>query len=126
SGGTINSLVKYYDRILSSEYLSENTWVLPFIPHWRISSFIKSCDLICFLENNFPIKIHRPQVPFEVLSQGTCLLLSKDILDNLTYKSLLIDRVNFICIDKVNDQNIGRQIEFAISNREKIKVIGGH
>ncbi len=126
SGGTTENLINYYQKIINYKHLSKNTWVLPFIPHWRIPSFIQSCDIVCFLENNFPIKIHRPQIPFEVFSQGTCLLLSKDIFNNLSYKSLLIDKVNFICVDIVNEQTITTQIKFALQNKEKLKVIGGH
>ncbi|APU97154.1 hypothetical protein BV902_13000 [Sphingobacterium sp. B29] len=126
SGGREFNLLSYYESILSHRKLSENSYILPFIPHWRIPGFIKKCDVVVFLENDFPIKIHRPQIPLEVLSQGTCLFLSKDILENLSYKKLMIDQKNFICIDKVTQDNLFDKLKDAIEDKKKISIIGGH
>lgn len=61
--------------------LAGETWLLPFIPHWRVPSFIHACTAVCFLERAFSIKIHGPTVPREVLSCGTCLVVSGEIVE---------------------------------------------
>ena len=35
---------------------------IPFMPHWRIPSFIAACDAVAFLERGFPVDIDRPAV----------------------------------------------------------------
>jgi glycosyltransferase involved in cell wall biosynthesis len=50
-----------------------------FIPHWKIPAFIRGCDTIAFLENNFPIAIHTPSIPLEALCCGRPLLTTSEI-----------------------------------------------
>ena len=50
-----------------------------FIPHWKIPEFIKSCDIIVLLENNFSISFHVSGIPLEVVSCGRMLLTTKEI-----------------------------------------------
>jgi glycosyltransferase involved in cell wall biosynthesis len=57
--------------------------ILDLVPNWRVPEFIRSCDTVCFLERDFPVAIHGPIVPREVLACGTCLILSGDIARNL-------------------------------------------
>jgi hypothetical protein len=59
--------------------LTDRTWLLPFLPHWRVPAFIRRCTAVAFLERDFPVAIHRPVVPREVLACGTCLVLSGEI-----------------------------------------------
>jgi glycosyltransferase involved in cell wall biosynthesis len=61
--------------------LSDRTWTLPFLPHWRVPEFLQSLTAACFLERRFPIAIHTPGVPAEVLTVGTCLVVSREIAE---------------------------------------------
>ncbi len=53
--------------------------VRPFVPHWRIPEFIRSCHCILFLENNFSITFHGPGIPIEVLSCGRYLVTTEEV-----------------------------------------------
>ena len=59
--------------------LTAETWLLPFLPHWRVPAFLRSCTAVCFLEREFPVKIHGPGVPQEIMSCGVCLIVSGEI-----------------------------------------------
>ena len=66
-------------KTVEEQGLSEVTWVLPFVAHWKVARFIRACTAVCFLERDFPITFHAPTVPREVLACGTCLVLSGEI-----------------------------------------------
>lgn len=69
---------KFIERIRLAN-LFDRVWVLPFIPHWRVPEFIRACTAVCFLERDFPVEIHTPSVPREVMACGTCLVLSGEV-----------------------------------------------
>jgi glycosyltransferase involved in cell wall biosynthesis len=50
--------------------LGERTWFFPFVAHWRVASFIRTCTAVCFLERDFPVVLHGPAIPREILSTG--------------------------------------------------------
>ncbi|MCF0057171.1 glycosyltransferase [Dyadobacter sp. CY356] len=126
SCGRLNRAINLYESIIQEQALSKQTWILPFIPNWRIPGFIKSCDIMCFLENNFPIKIHRPQIPLEILSQGRCLVLSNDIVNNLSYKNSLIDKVNYLNVKEVTVEGLIETLQFAMESKNNVRTIGSH
>ncbi|WP_214411212.1 glycosyltransferase [Sphaerisporangium fuscum] len=61
--------------------LAKRTIILPYLPNWRVPSFIRACTAVCFLERDFPVAIHGPVVAREVMACGTCLVLSGEIAD---------------------------------------------
>lgn len=65
--------------------LLERTWILPFVAHWRIPDFIRSCTCVCFLERDFPIAFHGPTVPREILATGRCLIVSAEVTSRQTF-----------------------------------------
>lgn len=73
--GHTKTLLKFVN-IIEESNLQDNTWLLPFLPHWQIPNLIRTCTAICFLERDFPIKIHTPTIPREVFACGTCLIVS--------------------------------------------------
>jgi hypothetical protein len=66
--------------VLERPALAQRTWAFSFIAPWRIPGFIKACDIIAFLEREFEIAFHGPQVPREVLASGRALLVSSEIV----------------------------------------------
>ncbi|MGE3920674.1 MAG: glycosyltransferase [Gammaproteobacteria bacterium] len=110
---------------LKSENIFENTCLLPYIPHWHMSSFINACHAVCFLERNFPVECHMPFVPCEVLQSGKCLVLSKEIYDKIKIKySDLKNDVNLLITDPENHLELAGCLEKIATDPEKTKKIG--
>jgi glycosyltransferase involved in cell wall biosynthesis len=62
--------------------VADDIEILELVPNWRVPDFIRGCDAVCFLERDFPVAIHGPIVPREILACGACLILSGDIARN--------------------------------------------
>ena len=76
---------------------------IPFLPHWRVPEFLRGCLAVCCLEQDFPIALHNPIVPREVLLSGTCLVGATEILRKLPKSERLAHGYNCVAIRNVND-----------------------
>src|SRR5262249_16105502 len=81
----------------------DRTWILPFLPHWKVPGFIQACTAVCFLERDFPVAIHGRTVPREVLACGKCLILSAEILKKQFYHDRLADMENLLVVNNPKD-----------------------
>jgi glycosyltransferase involved in cell wall biosynthesis len=110
--------------------LHERTWILPFIPHWKIPGFIRACTAVCFLERDFPISFHTPTIPREVMACGTCLLLSGEIVEKQArMRKKLSDGENIVIVDDPRDHaDLARQLAVVINDPVRAGRIGlaGH
>lgn len=125
AGGNPRIIHDILSAIRDSPSLSARTLLFPFISPWKVPRFIKSCDAIAFLERDFDITFHGPQVPREVLWSGRALLLSREIYDKQAFKDLLIDKQNFIdCGDPRDISSLMDNIQYAIEDRNRLREIG--
>jgi glycosyltransferase involved in cell wall biosynthesis len=109
--------------------LEPMSWLLPFVPHWKIARFIRSCTAVCFLERDFPIRGHAPRVPSEVLACGTCMVLSREILDKQSYRRELVDGENHLLVQDPKDhQELAAVLRRVIQDPGRAAEIGraGH
>ncbi len=83
--------------------LNEHSYMVPFLPNWRVPNFLRTCSLVCFLERDFPIAMHGPVVPREILACGVPLVLSKEIADKQFYRRRIVDRVNMWIVNDPKD-----------------------
>ncbi|MFZ6178548.1 hypothetical protein [Nannocystis pusilla] len=83
--------------------IAESTYALPFLPHWMVPRFIRTCTAVCFLENRFPIAIHTPQVGFEVLACGRCLIVSEEVRAKTQRRADLVDGAHALVVDDPTD-----------------------
>ncbi|MGN9766401.1 glycosyltransferase [Micromonospora sp. SD12] len=105
--------------------LADRSTILGFVPPWRVARFIRTCTAVCFLERDFPIGIHGPVVPREVLSCGTCLVLSGEILEKQSYAHRLIDQENVLTVaDPKEHEKLAAQLELVIRDPDKAARIG--
>lgn len=81
----------------------ERVALLPFVAPWRVPEFIRSCDVLCYLENDFPVTIHRPHIPREVLMCGRPLVLSRDVARYQVWRHPPRDGVNVAIVEDPND-----------------------
>jgi glycosyltransferase involved in cell wall biosynthesis len=76
---------------------------IPFLPHWRVPEFLRSCLAVCCLEQDFPIAFHTPLVAREVLTCGQCLVASTELIRKLPDPLRLADGYGCVAIPDVQD-----------------------
>lgn len=91
-------------RYLRRAGLAERTVMLPFLPPWRVPGVLRACTAVAVLEHRFPITIHQPSTPLEVLATGTCLLVSEEIRARQRRPEAFADGDNAIIIADPGDQ----------------------
>ena len=83
--------------------LADRILQIPYVPHWRVPEFLRSCLAVCCLEQDFPIGIHSPIVPREVLLCGTCLVGSTEVIRKLPGHERIASGYGCVAIEDVND-----------------------
>lgn len=127
AGGTVGILNEYWSTILQSPALSKNTWILPLVAPWRVPSFLRACDAICFLEQGFPIAFHKPRLPREVLAAGVCLVCSAEVADKQGFSSDLVSDKNYIRVEDTNDhERLCNQLERLIGEPDFVHSVARH
>ncbi|WP_437300170.1 glycosyltransferase [Sorangium sp. So ce426] len=114
-----------FRRAVVDAGLADCTWILPFIPHWRVGQFIRACTAVCFLERDFTISFHAPSVPREVLACGTCLVLSGEILEKQPWKDQLVDGESFLLVPDPKDMHrLASALDRVVTDAEGARAIG--
>jgi hypothetical protein len=114
-----------YLEALHEHDLQACSWVLPFMAHWRIPGFLRACDAVCFLERDFPITFHAPTIPREVLSCGTCLILSGEIYDKQPYRDRMVDQESFLLVPDPKDHGaLARALARVLDDPAAVREIG--
>lgn len=110
---------------LARSGLDDRTWLLPFLPHWRVPGFIRACTAVCFLERDFAVAIHGPVVAREVLACGTCLVLSGEIHRKQRNRDELIDGESIVLVPDPKDRDtLAKQLRSVIEQPETAAGIG--
>ena len=123
--GHSENLAAYYTAIASCPALAERSWILPPVAPWRIPPFLRCCNAVCFLERDFPITFHGPQVPREVLSSGACLVCSSEVARKPFYSGSLVDDRNAVIINDPKDHDsLAARLRALIADPERAWSIG--
>ncbi|HEV2374528.1 MAG TPA: glycosyltransferase [Streptosporangiaceae bacterium] len=121
--------MSHVGRAVNESGLDDRTWLLPFLPHWRVPSFIRACTAVCFLERDFPVTIHGPVVAREVLTCGTCLVLSGEIHAKQRNKEELVDGHSVLLVPDPKDrETLAKQLRAVVDDPANAAEIGarGH
>ena len=114
-----------FGRQIADLGLSRYVRMHPFIPHWRIPGFIRACDAIAFLERDFAIRAHSPTIPSEVLSCGTCLIVSEEVLRKQLFRASARQHENLMIVRDPRDHNeLARAIRYALEDIDRAGRIG--
>jgi len=89
-----------------------------------ISKFIKGSTITCFLERNFPIKMHSPIIPREVMAIGKCLVVSEEIFNKQYFRNKLLSNTNIVVIDPLNHIESAKTIDNLLDSEELRSSIG--
>lgn len=105
--------------------LDDRTWVIPFLPNWRVPSFIRACTAVCFLERDFSIKIHTPMVAYEVFAVGGCLVVSGEIAAKQASREVMADGENVLIVDDPKNHGaLAAKLRRVVENPETARRIG--
>jgi glycosyltransferase involved in cell wall biosynthesis len=97
---------------------------VPFLPHWRVPEFLRSCMAVCCLEQGFGIP-HSPIVPIEVLLCGTCLVGSAEVLQTLRRHQTSLTECGCIEIaDISNVELLTERLAAHVENPQLAAVVG--
>ena len=96
TGGQLRPLRKLLSMVASDEHLRQAVSIWPFLAPWRIPDFIDRCTAVAFLERDFEIAVHGPQVPKEVMWRGVPLICSSEIIGKQGYREAMLPWVNYI------------------------------
>ena len=92
-----------FDRHLSEGPVGAATRRLRFLCPWHVPPFLRSCVAVCFLERDFPVRIHGPKVAREVLATGRCLVVSEEIRRKQRHAGRFVDGENVVIVSDPRD-----------------------
>jgi glycosyltransferase involved in cell wall biosynthesis len=97
---------------------------IPFLPHWRVPEFLRSCLAVCCLEQDFPIVAHTPILAREVLTCGACLVGSTEVIRKIPNHTRAPDGYGCVAIDDVQDiELLSGQLTAIASDPEPIAAV---
>jgi glycosyltransferase involved in cell wall biosynthesis len=118
------SRMRAFLQAVAENGLIAHTWVLPFIPHWYVPNFIRACTAVCFLERSFPITMHQPIVPREVIACGTALVLSREIAAKQPYRDVLQHGENVFLADPRDTDELAAVLRQCVEDPVHSREIG--
>ena len=114
-----------FERAIARGDLHDAVRRLPFLPHWRIPSFLRACSVVCVLERGFPIASHAPGTPIEVLACATPLVMSAEIARKQSFAPRVIHGVNALVVrDPTDHDELSRVLRAALSDPAALRRLG--
>lgn len=112
-----------FAEVLHELDLQEHVVRVPFLPHWRVPEFLRACDVVCCLEQDFPIRAHTPIIAQEALATGKPTLLSEEIAAKQPEVQRLVHGYNcWIVRDSTDHDEIRRCLSYAIDDPAALDV----
>jgi glycosyltransferase involved in cell wall biosynthesis len=114
-----------FHRLVDELKITEYVRFLPFQPHWRVPSFLRSCTAVAFLERDFPIAAHTPTIPYEVVACGKCLITSEEVARKQHFRTQIRNLKNLIVVpDPKQHGELAKAVRFALEDRGRAEAIG--
>lgn len=105
--------------------ITDLTYCIPMLPNWRVPAFMRACTVVCFLERDFPIAIHGPVIPREVLACGVCLMLSEEIAAKQRYRGRLVSGENVLIVaDPKDHDGLAGALRAVLDNPPHARAVG--
>ncbi|MEU6325721.1 glycosyltransferase family 4 protein [Streptomyces sp. NPDC047049] len=117
-----------FRRLAEELGLSDHVHLIPFVPHWHIPAFIRSCTAVAFLEREFPIAAHTPTIPTEVIACGGPLVVSAEVAAKQLFRTSIRDRRNVIVTNPRRHEDLAASLRYALEDSARARAIGlrGH
>ena len=120
--GSEHEIRRYLSACVSEPLLRGNLSLLPPLPPWKVNSFIKMCDAVCFLEDGFSIPYHTPGVPLEIMAAGRAPIMYPQ--ETSAVAGLLRGGINYLAVKRSDSGELKRVIARAAEDRETTIEIG--
>jgi glycosyltransferase involved in cell wall biosynthesis len=105
--------------------LTNHILQVPFLPHWRVPEFLRSCLAVCCLEQDFPIVFHTPIIPLEVLLCGACLVGSTEVIRKLSNCGRLVHGYGCVAVEDVNDvEALAEKLAAIVRDPKPVAAVG--
>jgi glycosyltransferase involved in cell wall biosynthesis len=108
-------LTEFEDRLIGSG-LSECTTLLPYLPYTAVPKMLRSCAAVLCLERGFPISIHGPRTPAEVISCGSALVISEELRRKQPASEVMRDGENCYVYAGADHEELSEKLGGIISN----------
>ncbi|MCC9311964.1 glycosyltransferase [Kitasatospora sp. RB6PN24] len=117
-----------FTRLADRLGLTDHVHLIPFMPHWSIPEFVRSCTALAFLERDFPIAAHTPTIPSEIIACGGCLVLSTEVARKQLFRAAIRDRRNVVATDPLRHDDLAAALRYALEDSVRAQDIGyrGH
>ncbi|WP_297557671.1 glycosyltransferase [Microbacterium sp.] len=79
-GGANTGLLR---ETISDLGLSSHVWLHPFVAHWRVPAFLRSCRVVCLLEREFDVAQHGPGLLKETLACAVPTFVSAEVYEKI-------------------------------------------
>jgi hypothetical protein len=120
-------IARLIKEVNESSALRDCTLLLPPIAPWNVPTFLRRCNITCFLERGFLIPFHGPMIPREILSSASTLMCSAEIADKQLCRASLVDGKNYCRVDDPRDhESLFSRLERLVSDVECCHTIGKH
>jgi glycosyltransferase involved in cell wall biosynthesis len=117
--------ISHFSDLVSELGLTKYVRFLPFLPHWRVPSFIRGCTAVTFLERDFPITAHGPTIPSEIIACGKCLVVSEEAARKQKFQMQMRNFKNIVIVpDPKQHDVLASSIRFALEDSQRADEIG--
>ena len=115
----------HFTDLINELGLAKYVRFLPFLPHWRVPSFIRACTAVTFLERDFPIIAHGPTIPSEVIACGKCLVVSGEAARKQKFHMQMRNFKNIVIVpDPKEHDTLASCFRFALEDAQRAEEIG--
>lgn len=115
----------HFRRLIEELRIGEYVRLLPFLPHWRVPEFIRGCTAVAFLERDFPIAVHGPTIPSEVVACGKCLIVSAEVAHKQRFRTRIRNLRNLVIVpDPKEHEVLAGRVRYALEDRGRAERIG--
>jgi hypothetical protein len=109
---------------MKSLRLDAYVMMIPFLPPWRVPWFLRACDIVGCLEQDFLIRAHAPVVAQEALATGTSVLMSQEVARKQPDASKLVHGVNCFVVSDASDPTGVADCLLAAATSGQLEAIG--
>ena len=105
--------------------LTEQVYIGPFLPNWKIPPFIRMCDAVAVLEHGFEITAHAPVTPREIVACAGCLVISAEVAGKQPFRMQMRNGRNIIAVSSPADHEaLAVSLQYALEDRFRAAAIG--